>query len=113
MKKEISFWKTQWHPILWGIIFLVLGFVYFFRLAFIDPTEIATVEIVRLAFLAVFDFMLVTLYVLLALIDYNVLKVGQLEKRIDILENCAITDIEEESPRYYVVKRKLGPDKED
>ena len=35
------------------------------------------------------------------------------EKRIDILENRAITDIEEESPKYYVVKRKLGPDKED
>lgn len=113
MKKEISFCKTQWHPILWGITFLVLGFVHFFRLGSIDPTEIATVEIVRIAFLAGFDFMLVVLYVLLALIDYNALKVKQLERRISALENCAITDIVEESPNRYVVKRCLGPDAEE
>jgi hypothetical protein len=47
-----------------------------------------------------------------AVISYNALRVEQLEKRIDILENRAITDIEEESPKYYVVKGKLGPDKE-
>ena len=113
MKKEISFWKTQWYNILWGILFLVLGFVNLFRLALIDSAEIATVEVVKLAFLVGFDFILVILYVFLALINYNALKVDKLEKRISALENCAITDIEKVDANNYVCKRRLGPDKED
>ena len=64
------------------------------------------------AILAAIFFTCMTIWLLSALINYNALKVEQLEKRIEALETRAITDIEEESPKYYVVKRKLGPDKE-
>lgn len=40
-------------------------------------------------------------------------KITELEKKVKNLENCAITDIEKESPNHYVVKRRLGSDKEE
>lgn len=45
-------------------------------------------------------------------LDYRLaLKVEQLQKRIEILETYAVTDIIEEPPKYYIVKRRLDPDK--
>jgi hypothetical protein len=40
-------------------------------------------------------------------------KIAELEKKVKNLENCAITNIEEESPNHFIVKRRLGPDKEE
>ena len=110
--KEISFWKTQWLNILVGAITLVAAFVNLFQVVTVDPASAATNEIVRHAIIAALFFTCSIVWLLNAVISYNALRVEQLEKRIDILENRAITDIEEESPKYYVVKRKLGPDKE-
>lgn len=110
--KEISFWKTQWWNIVVAAIMLVAAFVNLYQIAFTVPTAIATNEIVNHAIMATIFFTCMTIWLLTAVINYNALKAEQLERRIDILENRAITDIEEESPKYYVVKRKLGPDKE-
>ena len=110
--KKISFWKTQWLDIVIAAIMLVAAFVNLFQVALADPAASATNEMVSHAVMAAIFFTCMTIWLLIAVINYNALKVEQLEKRIDILENCAITDIEEESPKYYVVKRKLGPDKE-
>ena len=94
--KKISFWKTQWLDIIIAAIMLVAAFVNLFRVAFADPAAIATNEIVSYAILAMIFFICMTIWLLTAVINYNALKVEQLEKRIDILENRAITDIEEE-----------------
>lgn len=110
--KEISFWKTQWWNLVVAAVMLVTAFINLFQIAFTIPAAPATVEIVNHAIMATFCFTCMTIWLLTAVINYNALKVEQLERRIDILENRAITDIEEESPKYYVVKRKLGPDKE-
>ena len=109
----ISFWKTQWWNLVVAAIMLVAAFVNLFQVVFTDPTASATNGIVYHVIMVVIFFTCMTIWLLTAVINYNALKVEQLEKRIDILENRAITDIEEESPKYYVVKRKLGPDKED
>ncbi len=111
--KEISFWKTQWGNILVGTITLVAAFVNFFQVVTVDAAAVATNEMVRYAITAAIFYTCSIVWLLNAVISYNALKVEQLEKRIDILETCAITDIVEESPKYYVVKRRLGPDKED
>ena len=54
-------------------------------------------------------------YIPLVLKDLNIkqltLAVEQLQKRIEILETYAVTDIIEEPPKYYIVKRRLDPDK--
>jgi predicted membrane channel-forming protein YqfA (hemolysin III family) len=110
--KEISFLKTQWLNILVGAITLVAAFVILFQVVTVEPAATATNEIVRLAIIAVLFFTCSVIWLLNAVISYNALRVEQLQKRIEILEACAITDIVEESPKYYVVKRRLGPDKE-
>lgn len=110
--KKISFWKTQWLDIIVAAIMLVAAFVSLFQVALADPAASATNGMVSHAIRTALFFTCMTIWLLTAVINYNALKVEQLEKRIDILENRAITDIEEESSKYYVVKRKLGPDKE-
>ena len=111
--KEISFWKTQWGNIVVATITAVAAFVNLFQITFTDPAANATNEMVRHAIMVAILFICTIVWLINAVINYNALKVEQLAKRIDILETRAITDIEEESPKYYVVKRKLGPDKED
>jgi hypothetical protein len=46
------------------------------------------------------------------MVDYNSICVDKLNERIRMLEQRAITDIEETGPSEYTVRRKLGPDKE-
>lgn len=111
--KEIRFWKTQWGNILVSVITLVAAFVNLFQVITVDLTAATTNEIVKHAVIATLFLTCSVIWLLNALINYNALRVDQLQKRIELLECCAITDIEEESPKHYVVKRRLGPDKED
>jgi hypothetical protein len=107
MKKEISFWKTQWFSMTVAFIAIATGFVYLIRAAsLVDPE-------VELFFLSLFWFLISEVWVITALVDYNNLRIKNIQDRIERLENCAITDIVEESPNHYVVKRRLGPDMED
>ena len=110
--KEISFWKTQWGNLVVAAIMLVGVFVNLFQATFADPEAVATIEIVSRAIMTALLFTCMSIWLFIAIINYNALKVEQLEKRINTLENRVITDIEEEFPKHYVVKRKLGPDKE-
>jgi uncharacterized membrane protein len=111
--KEISFWKTQWLNILVGAITLVAAFVNMFQVVAADPAAAATNETLRHTIIAALFVICSIVWLLNAVISYNALRVEQLQKRIEILETCAVTDIIEESPKHYVVKRRLGPDKED
>ena len=111
--KEISFWKTQWLNILVGAIMLVAAFVSLFQVVTTDPVAAETKETLGHIITAALFFTCSIVWLLNAVISYNALRVEQLQKRIEILETCAVTDIIEESPRHYVVKRRLGQDKED
>ena len=107
----ISFWKTQWLNILGGAITLVAAFVNLFQVVILDPAATMTNEIVWHFIVAALFFMCSIVWLINAVINYNALRVEQLQKRIEILETYAVTAIIEESPKYYVVKRRLGPDK--
>ncbi len=109
--KEISFWKTQWWTLVVAAVMLVAAFANLFRVAFTDVLTLN--EIVNHVIMAVIFFTCMTIWLLTAVINYNALRVEQLQKRIEILETCAITEIVEESPNHYIVKRRLGPDAED
>lgn len=107
MKKEISFWKTQWFSILVACIAIVAGFVYL-----IEATSIPNPD-VRLFYLSLVWFLIAVVWVSTALVDYNNLRIKNLQDRIERLEECAITEIEEVSKNHFIVRRRLGPDKED
>ena len=107
MKKEISFWKTQWFNMTVAFIAIATGFAFLIRAVLTVEPE------VELFFLSLFWFLISEVWVITALVDYNNLRIKKIQDRIERLENCAITEIVEESPNHYVVKRRLGPDMED
>lgn len=111
--KEISFWKTQWLNIFVGAILLVVAFVNLFQVVIADPAAAVTNETLRHIIIAVLFFTCSIIWLLSAVISYNALRVEQLQKRIELLEAMAITEIEEVSKNNFIVKRRLGPDKED
>lgn len=106
MKKEISFWKTQWASILVGTINFIVSFILLIRATILE-TDISMYVIAVLWFIAG------TVWFISALINYNNMCISRLQERIIYLETFAITDIDEESPNHYVVKRRLDPDVED
>ena len=104
--KEISFWKTQWVSILVSIIDFIIAIILFVY-GTIIKTDLS------LYIIAVLWFISGAVWATSALINYNNMCISRLQERIIYLEAFAITDIDEESPNHYVVKRRLGPDNED
>lgn len=107
MKKEISFWKTQWFNILVGALCLLVAFTFIIRAA------LSEVDVGGNCLAAFIWTISSAVWIVTALADYNNLRIKKLQDRVDALEYCAITEIVEESPNHYMVKRRLGPDKED
>ena len=107
MKKEISFLKTQWFSLTVAFIAIAAGFVCLIRAVLTVEPE------VEVFFLSLLWFLISEVWVITALVDYSNLRIKKIQDRIERLENCAITEIVEESPNHYVVKRQLGPDVED
>lgn len=107
MKKEISFWKTQWFSMTVAFIAIAAGFAYLIKATSISDPD------VRLFYLSLVWFLIAVVWVITALVDYNNLRIKKIQDRIERLENCAITDIEEVSKNHFIVKRRLGPDQED
>ena len=94
-----SFWKKYWFGMLVGISCTIMAIVFMF---------------VEDADFAVLGFSVVSaIWFGGAYIGYNRDCIKALAKRVADLEANAITDIEEESPNYYMVKRRLGTDKEE
>ena len=52
------------------------------------------------------------IWLVMSFIEYNSDRIEQLEKRIDRLEQRAVTDIDKISDNNFMVRRRLGPDKD-
>ena len=94
-----SFWKEHWFDMLVGTICLVMAIVFMF----VEDAGFAALAYSIASFI----------WFAGAYIGYNRDCIKALAKRVADLEASALTDIEEESPNYYMVKRRLGPDKEE
>ena len=96
-----SFCKEQWLDLLFSAVCFVVAIVLLF----------IPVEGIIFGFIL---YLISGLYWLaVAFIHYGYKRIEALAKRVADLEAEAITDIDEESPGYYMVKRRLGPDKEE
>lgn len=93
----MKFLKSQWPNIIFGIAALALAIV---NLAQGDNL------------MAVAWTLSCVVWFIMANINYNEERITRLESEVEQLKNRAITDIEEKSTNHFIVRRKLGPDKE-
>ena len=93
----MKFLKSQWPNIIFGIAALALAIVNL-----VQEDDLMAVAWTLSS----------VVWFIMANINYNEERIKALEKEVEQLKNRAITDIEEEQPNYFIVRRKLGPDKE-
>lgn len=95
--KRKSFWKSQWLNLLFGIfatvIAIICGFIGY--------------ELMMIAWC-----LSAVTWFIMANVNYHEERILYLEKEVEELKKRAITDIEKISPNHFIVRRKLGPDKE-
>jgi hypothetical protein len=108
----VSYFKTQWFRFALGCLFLILALIYLFQPAG-DPSTLEGLqqdlknEINTVAWLVSS-----LLWFALSYIDWHTQNLIQFDKRIKALETRAITDIDKIGPNHFMVRRRLGPDKD-
>lgn len=106
-----SFFKTQW----WRLLLSLACFIMFIVQA-CKPTNWTTPEGIQDSVCICIGMIMwivsCATWSIMAFIDWHDKCVEAIEKRLNTLEQRAITDIDEVGPNHFEVKRKLGPDKE-
>ncbi len=107
-----NFFKTQWFRLMFALAFFVLAIVILAR-----PANTETVEGLADAtadmFSAVCNIITGMFWICSAIMEHNSDCIRALEKRVIQLEDRCITDIDEVGPNDFMVRRRLGPDKEE
>lgn len=107
----VSYIKTQWLRVIISFFCLLVAIHYMAQLA---PDE-STLEGVKLALQyrinTVAWLVLGLIWAVMSFIEWHEDCIRALEKRVQILENSAVTDIDKTGPNNYMVRRRLGPDK--
>jgi hypothetical protein len=107
-----SYLKTQWFSILMSLVGLVLAIVYI-----LVPFDLSTPEGIKeyIQNLYVSCMFMATAigWSLISRVDYNKMCLTDLYKRVETIEQKAVTDIDT-TPKanHFVVRRRLGPDKD-
>ena len=115
----VSYIKTQWFRFLLGCIFTVIALVYLFQPA----SELGTLEgleqDLRNEIHCVTWFVSALIWFIASMVDWNSdnnkaadKRISELEERVKLLETRAITDIDKVSTNHFMVRRRLGPDKD-
>ena len=109
----VSQFKTQW----WRLLCALLCLIYCIVIVCTSTSVADSVEGVYMVMKDVFRFVLWFLascfWMITSFTSHNSDCIQKLNERVLLLENRAVTDIEETGPNEYTVRRKLGPDKED
>lgn len=105
-----SYFKTQWGRLLMALICLIMFIVYAFK-----PTDWTTPEGIQdsvgVAVGMVVWLLGCCIWGVMSFIDWHDKCVESIEKRLNTLEQRAITDIDKISYNNFMVRRRLGPDK--
>lgn len=116
----VSYIKTQWWRLFIGVVCLVIACTYIFSPATDESTLEGLDQSMSTMLSGMVWFANAMYWFIISFISYNEdcirelnKKNKELEERIEMLENMAITDIEKIAPNHYVCKRELGPDKDE
>ena len=108
----VSYIKTQWWRVLISFFCLLVAIHYVAQSA---PDE-STLEVVKLTLQdkisTVAWLVLGLIWAVMSFIYWHEDCIRALEKRILMLEDRAITDIDKIDSNNYMVRRRLGPDKD-
>lgn len=107
----VSYWKTQWFRVLIASVHLGLALFYMFQPAPDTSTLEGLNALTSNMFSATVQVTCFFVWLFMSFIEYHADCIKALEKRIEILEDSAITDIDKTGPNDYMVRRRLGPDK--
>lgn len=108
----VSYWKTQWWRIVMALMCLVPCIVIVgTSTATADSVEGLT-ELMSELFSFYSWFFASCIWLVMSIIDHNSDCIKELNKRIEMLENRTVTDIDKVSDSNYTVRRRLGPDKD-
>jgi hypothetical protein len=108
----VSYIKTQWFRLLVGFVSLIYALTFAFAPAGPDTIEGLNLDIGNMASFLIW-FINSLVWLIMSIVNYHDKCIDKLNKRIEALESRAITDIDEVSKNNYMVKRRLGPDKEE
>lgn len=108
----VPYFKTQWWRLLCALVCLVYsGVVAFNSTAVADSVEGVYLLLGDVVQCATW-FIASCCWCIMSFVSHNEDCIKALEKRVAQLENRAITDIDEISKNNFMVRRRLGPDKE-
>ena len=107
-----KFWKTQWFKLLFALAFFVIAIMILARPADMETVE-GLADTTADMFCAVCNILTGMFWVCSAVIEHNSDCIKALERRVIQLEDRCITDIDEVGPNDFMVRRRLGPDKEE
>ena len=109
----VSYFKTQWWRLLCALACLIYCIV-------IVCTSTAVADSVEGVYMLLGDvincgawFLASCFWCIISFVAHNSACIEKLDKRVEALENRAITNIDQVKPNHFIVKRRLGPDKED
>ena len=111
---KVSYIKTQW----FSLLVAILCFTYVIIKLFTTPNAGMTESLenmyvgLNVAFNAVGWTLTGCTWLLMSFINYHEDCLKELEKRIEKLEQRSVTDIDKISDNNYMVRRRLGPDKD-
>ena len=109
----VSYFKTQW----WRLLCAHLCLIYCIVIVCTSTSVADSVEGVYMVMKDVFRFVLWFLascfWMITSFTSHNSDCIKKLNERIELLEHRAVTEIDKVSDNNYMIRRKLGPDKED
>ena len=109
----VSYFKTQWWRLLCGLMCLIYAVVIICTSIVTDDTVANLSDLLTEVVRIVLWLMASCNWFIISFISYNEDCIKELDKRVKQLETWAITDIDEISKNNLMVRRRLGPDKEE
>lgn len=112
--KKVSYIKTQWFRLLISLICFTFVFVIIFtsdNVVMTDSLENMYIGVKEFTNCLGWTLTGIT-WLIMSFIEYNSDRIEQLEKRISNIEQRAVTDIDKISDNNFMVRRRLGPDKD-
>ena len=109
----VSYFKTQWWKILCGLIYIIAALVIMCTSTATDDTVANLSDLLAEVAQIILFLVAGTNWLIISFTSYNEECIRELDRRISQLETRSITDIDEISKNNFMVRRRLGPDKEE